>query len=88
MLLLTRVTRRGTSNTLKARAFLDRLAFCGPSPLDYMRVVSGTGRGVLAMISVLHESSFRVPSDYYMMAAHRVIGLTPSHASHVRKCPR
>jgi hypothetical protein len=45
----------GNSRTLKARAFLDLLVFCGPSPPDYMRVVSGTGRGALAMFFASHE---------------------------------
>jgi hypothetical protein len=53
-----------------------------------MRDASRTGRGALAMLFALHESSFRVPFGCYIMAAHRVLGLTPGHASHVRKCPR
>jgi hypothetical protein len=36
----------------------------------------------------VHESSFRVPYDCYLMAAHWVLGLTPGHASCARKCPR
>jgi hypothetical protein len=39
-------TQRGISRILRARAYLDLLAFCTPSPPDYMRVISGTGRGV------------------------------------------
>jgi hypothetical protein len=35
-----------------------------------------------------HESSFKVPSDCYTMASHRVLGLTTECTSHVRKCPR
>jgi hypothetical protein len=73
---------------LRARAYLDLLAFCRPSPPDYMRVISGTGREALAIFSVSHESSFKVPFDCYTMAAHRVLGLTAERASHVRKCPR
>jgi hypothetical protein len=36
---------------LRARDYLDLLAFCRPSPPDYIRVISGTGRG--AWISFL-----------------------------------
>jgi hypothetical protein len=53
-----------------------------------MRVILGTGRGALALFSASHESNFKVPSDCYKMTAHRVLGLTAHHASHVRKCPR
>jgi hypothetical protein len=54
-----------------------------------MRVVSGTGRGALATFFASHDSSFRVPCYCYnMMAANRVLGLTPGHVSHVRKCLR
>jgi hypothetical protein len=53
-----------------------------------MRFVSEIGRGALAMLFASHESSYRVLSDCYMMAAHRVLGLSPGHASHDRKCPR
>jgi hypothetical protein len=80
--------QRGISRTLKARDFLDILDFCGPSPPDCMHVVSGTARGALAIFFASHESSFRVSFDCYKMAAHRVLGLTQGHASHVRKCPR
>jgi hypothetical protein len=38
--------QRGISRILRARAYLDLLSFCRPSPPEYMRVVSGTGRGV------------------------------------------
>jgi hypothetical protein len=51
-----------------------------------MRVISGTGCGGLAFIFASHESSFKVPSDCYTMAAHRVLSLTAERASHVRKC--
>jgi hypothetical protein len=53
-----------------------------------MRVISGTGRGTLALFFASHESSFKVPSDCYILAAHRVLGLTAERAFHVRKCPR
>jgi hypothetical protein len=49
--------------TLKARAFLDLLVFCGPSPPDCMRVVSGIVRGALDVSLSSHESSLRGPSD-------------------------
>jgi hypothetical protein len=80
--------QRGISRSLRARAYLDLLAFCIPSPPDYMRVISGTGRGALALFFPSHESDFKVPFDNYAMAAHRVLGLTAERASHVRKCPR
>jgi hypothetical protein len=48
-------TMGGISRTLNARDVLDLLALCGPSPSDYMRVVSGTGRGALAIFFALHE---------------------------------
>jgi hypothetical protein len=80
--------KRGISCLLCARAYLDLLAFCRPSPPDHMRVISGTGRGALALFFASHESSFKVPSDWYMMAKHRVLGLTAERASYVRKCPR
>jgi hypothetical protein len=54
--------QRGISRSLRARACLDLLAFCRPSPPDYMRVISGTGRGALALFIASHESSFKVPS--------------------------
>jgi hypothetical protein len=79
---------RGISRILRARAYLDLLAFCRPSPMDYMRVISGTSRGALALFFASHESSSKVLSDCYMMAAHRVLGLTTERASYVRKCPR
>jgi hypothetical protein len=80
--------QRGISRILRARAYLDLLVFCRPSPPNYMRVISGTGRGNLALFFASHESIFKVPSDYYTMAAHRVLGLNVERASHVRKCPR
>jgi hypothetical protein len=73
----------GFSRILRARAYLDLLAFCRSSPPDYMRVISGTGRGALALFFASYESSFKVPSDCYTMAAHRVLGLTAERASHV-----
>jgi hypothetical protein len=80
--------QRGISRILRARAYLDLLAFCRPSPPDYTRVISGTGRGVFALFFASHESDFKVPSDCYTMAAYRVLGLTAERAPHVRKCPR
>jgi hypothetical protein len=79
---------RRIARILRARAYLDLLTFCRPSPSDYMRVISGTGHGALALFFASHESSFKVPSDCYMMATHRVLGLTAERVSHVRKCPR
>jgi hypothetical protein len=55
--------QRGISRILRARAYLDLLAFCRPSLPDYMRMIPGTGRGALALFSASHESSFKVPSD-------------------------
>jgi hypothetical protein len=80
--------QRGISRILRARAYLDLLVFSRPSPPEYMRVISGTGRGALALFFASYESSFKVSSDCYTMAAHRVLGLTVERASHVRKCPR
>jgi hypothetical protein len=51
-------------------------------------VISGTGRGALALFFASHESNVKVPSDCYAMAARRVPGLIAEHASHVRKCLR
>jgi hypothetical protein len=68
MLLPAQLTRRGTSSAaflaFKSRPFLDLLAFYGPSPPDYVRAISRTGRGALAMFFTSHESSFRVPSKF------------------------
>jgi hypothetical protein len=80
--------QRGILRILRARAYLGLLTFCRPAPPDYMRVILGTGRGALALFFASHESNFKVPSDCYTMTAHRVLGLTSEHASHVRKCPR
>jgi hypothetical protein len=55
--------QRDISRILRARAYLDLLAFWRPSPLDYMKVISGTCRGALALFFASHESSFKVPSD-------------------------
>jgi hypothetical protein len=55
---------------------------------NYMRMISGTGRGASALFFASHESSLKVPSDSYTMATHRVLGLTAERASHARKCPR
>jgi hypothetical protein len=74
--------QRGISRVLRARVYLDLLAFCRPSPPDYMRVILGTGRGALAFFFFSHESSFKaVPFDCYTIAAHRVVGLTTERAS-------
>jgi hypothetical protein len=35
-----------------------------------------------------HDSIFKVPSDCYTTAAHRVLGLIAERASNARKCPR
>jgi hypothetical protein len=78
--------QRGISRILCARAYLDLLAFCTPSPQNYMRVISGTGQGALTLSFASHESNFKVPSDCYTMAA--VLGLATERASHARKCPR
>jgi hypothetical protein len=65
--------QRGNLRILRARAYLDLLAFCIPSPPDYMRVISGTSREFLALFFASHESIFKVPSDCYTMAAHIVL---------------
>jgi hypothetical protein len=44
--------QRGKSRILRARAYLDLLAFCISSPPDYMIVISGTGRGASAEIEI------------------------------------
>jgi hypothetical protein len=41
--------QRGISRIRPPRAYLDPLAFYRPSPPDYMKVNSGTGRGALAL---------------------------------------
>jgi hypothetical protein len=78
--------QRGISRILRARVYLDILAFCIPSPPDYMREILGTGRGAVAFLSASYESSFKVPSGCYTMAARRVLGFTTERASHVLKC--
>jgi hypothetical protein len=65
-----------------------RFAICRPSPPDYMRVIWGIGRGGYALFFASHQSNFKVPSDCYMMATHRVLGLTVERASHIRTCPQ
>jgi hypothetical protein len=45
------------------------------------------GRLALTLFFASHESSFKLPSGCYTMAAHRVLGLTAERASHVRKVP-
>jgi hypothetical protein len=52
-----------------------------------MRVISGTGRGALALFFASYESNFKVPSDCYTMATYWVLGLTAERASLGRKCP-
>jgi hypothetical protein len=76
--------QRGTSRILRARAYLDFLAFCRPSPPDYMRVISGTGRGTLALFFASHESIFKVPSNCDTMTCHIVLGLTPARLSRLK----
>jgi hypothetical protein len=66
--------QRGISRILRARAYLDLLAFCKPSPPDNMRVILGTGRGALALFFASHESIFKEPSDCYTMAAMLELG--------------
>jgi hypothetical protein len=80
--------QRGISRILRAGAYFELLASCRPSLPDYMWVISVTGRGALALFFASHESSFKVPSECYTMAAHRVLGLTLERVSHVRKCPQ
>jgi hypothetical protein len=46
--------QRGISRILRARAYLDLLASCRPSPPDYMRVISGTSRVALAFRFASH----------------------------------
>jgi hypothetical protein len=50
-----------------------------------MRVILGTGHGALTVYFVSHESMFKVPSDFYTMPSHRVLGHTVERASHDRK---
>jgi hypothetical protein len=80
--------QRGISRILRAKAYLDLLAFCQDSPPDYMRVISGMGCGALALVFASHESNFKVPSDCYTMVAHRLPGPTAERASRTRKCSR
>jgi fructose-specific phosphotransferase system IIC component len=53
-----------------------------------MQLISGTGRGALALFLASLESGFKVPADCYTMAAHRVMCLTMNCATYVWKCPR
>jgi hypothetical protein len=62
--------------------------FADLCPPGYVGVISGTGRGALALFFASNDSDFNVPSDCYTTATHRVLGLTAERASHVRKCPR
>jgi hypothetical protein len=83
-----RIIHRDMSRIFRAHAYLDLMAFCKPYTPDYMRVISGTGRGALAIFFASRESSFKLPSDCYTMEAYRVLGRTMERASHVRLCPR
>jgi hypothetical protein len=47
--------QRGISRILRPRAYLDLLTFRKPSPPDFMGVISGTGRGALALFFASHE---------------------------------
>jgi hypothetical protein len=47
--------KRGSQNSRMLRAHLDLLALCRPPPPDYMRVISGTGRGALALFFASHD---------------------------------
>jgi hypothetical protein len=47
---------RGISRILRARAYLDLLGFCTPSPPDYMRVILSTGRVALSLFFASYES--------------------------------
>jgi hypothetical protein len=58
-----------------------------PHGTIYMMVISGTGGGALALFFASHESNFKVPSDCYTMASHRVLRLAAERFPHVRKCP-
>jgi hypothetical protein len=80
----------GISRILRAWAYLDLVAFCRPSPPNYMKVIMGTGRGAMTLFFASHESSSKVSSDCYSaMVAHGVVmGLIVELSSHVRKCPR
>jgi hypothetical protein len=75
--------QRSISRILRARPCLVR-----PSPPDFMRVISGTGHGALALFPASCESILKVSLDCCTMAAHWVLGLIAKRASHVRKCPR
>jgi hypothetical protein len=81
------IIHRDMSSIFRAHAYLDLMAFCKPYPQDYMRVISGTGRGALAIFLASHESSFKLPSDCYTIEAYRVLGRTVERVSHVRLCP-
>jgi hypothetical protein len=55
-----------------------------PSLPDYMRLVSDTSRGALAIFSASHESSLKVSFDCYTMATYGVLGLNVERASNVK----
>jgi hypothetical protein len=67
------------SRILRARAYLDILARAlqtFPTGLYAGAFVSGTGRGALVIFFASHEFNFKVQSERYTMASHRVMGLT------------
>jgi hypothetical protein len=74
--------RAGSAGIAADRVDNRRVKVEAPSPPDYMREISGTGRGALALFFTSHESSFKVPSDCHTMADHRELGWTAEHASH------
>jgi hypothetical protein len=79
MLSLARKIAGATFNGVFRALFVPRstlTSFCRPSPPDCMRVILVTGRGALALFFASHE--FKLPSDCYMMAAHRCLALLRS----------
>jgi hypothetical protein len=75
------------SRILRARAYIDLLRFAD-LPRRLYEGDFGYGSRGFGSLFASHESSFKVLSDFHIMAAHRVLGLTAERASHVRKCPR
>jgi hypothetical protein len=53
--------KRCITRTLKARAFLDLLAFFGPSSPDYARFVSGTNFGAVAIFLLRKSLASALP---------------------------
>jgi hypothetical protein len=80
--------QRAISRILRARAYLDLLVFCRRSPLDYFEGDFVYGSRGFGSLIVSHESNFKVPSECYTIAAHRVLGLNAESVSDVMKCPR